>query len=126
MVRLMTISELDSVLKLVKEQDLNTLREALPHLNVYVYEEEGHIKGFTYILDGYCIGDLIVEDASLKGSIEQELLEVLKSKYDELLINISEDDSYLKAILESISFAFEETYLDESSGETLHSYAFYT
>lgn len=122
MIRLMNISELDDVVALSPSQDSDMLKEMLPHLNVYVYDEEG-IQGFCYIVDGYIVGDLIVASKDEGFKVEKALLTFLKTKYDELLFHTLASDSSYQPLLEALEFQFEELILDEESGLSYNSYA---
>lgn len=123
MIRLMKIHELDEVLEFVSVDERENLREILPHLNVYVYDDEG-IKGFTYIVDGYIIGDILVSNVDAKPIIVEGFLSHLKARYDELIIHLDMDDMIVKPILETAGFVFEENVVDESNGVEYAAFAY--
>ena len=114
MVRLMKINELDEVLGLALEKDQDELKEALPHLNVYVLDDAG-IKGAVYILDGYIIGDILLAQGVEGDVVSKQLVEHVKTRYDELLIHVKESDDDLKKLLETLGFESEGALEDEPS-----------
>lgn len=119
MIRLMEIKEMDEVLALVDEKDVMELREVLPHLNVYVYDVDG-IKGFTYIVDGYFIGDVIVPAGELE--MYKALITHLQGRYDELLVHLDKDSNILETALKDLGFTIDE--IDEELMENYNAFLY--
>lgn len=107
MIRLMRVEELHTVLALAKDE-AKTLKDVLPHSNVYLYEEDGTITGFTFVIEGYFIAGMYFEDLDNKGIITRALVEHLKEKYDELLIHVKKDDEDQIKVLKETSFVLDE------------------
>lgn len=141
MIRLMKIEEQETVLALwyqmnQKDHDFISmdywlsLREVmettLGNANVYVYELDQEIKGFTFIVEGFYIGGLYIEDNERRKDYATELVEYLKTRYDELVIDIYEKNTGAKAFLETVGFALEEKVLEDETQEYELTYAWYS
>lgn len=123
MIRLMRINELEEVLLLKENQNNEDLREMLPHLNVYVYDDNG-ILGYTYIVDGYIIGDLGIKTNEDEKTVSEALLSYLKPKYDELLFHVDQNNAVLKDVLIGLDFTLEEEATDEETGTVYDAYSY--
>lgn len=123
MIRLMRINELEEVLLLKENQNNEDLREMLPHLNVYVYDDNG-ILGYTYIVDGYIIGDLGIKTNEDEKTVSEALLSYLKPKYDELLFHVDQNNAVLKDVLIGLDFTLEEEVTDEDTGTVYDAYSY--
>ena len=110
MIRLMRVEELHTVLALAQDE-AKTLKDVLPHSNVYLYEEDDTITGFTFVIEGYFIAGMYFEDLDNKNNkeiITRALVEHLKEKYDELLIHVKKDDEDQIKVLKETSFVLDE------------------
>lgn len=109
MIRLMRVEELHTVLALA-DDEAKTLKDVLPHSNVYLYEENNNITGFTFVIEGYFIAGMYFEDKENKKNketITKALIEHLKEKYDELLIHVKKDDEEQIEVLKESSFVLD-------------------
>ena len=107
MIRLMRVEELHTVLALAQDE-AKTLKDVLPHSNVYLYEENDTIMGFTFVIEGYFIAGMYFEDKANKEIITKALIEHLKEKYDELLVHVKKDDEDQINVLNDLSFVLDE------------------
>lgn len=141
MVRLMEIQELDTVvtmyIALNKEANpfiektywdtlQDTMVETLGNSNVYVYDEHDVIKGFTFVVEGYYLGGVFVEEAARRRQFGTELVSFVKSRYDELVVSVYDQNETAKAFVESLGFAAEESEIEEQTGALETTYAWFS
>ena len=121
MIRLMKVEELHTVLALAQDE-AKALKDVLPHSNVYLYEENDTITGFTFVIEGYFIAGMYFEDKSNKETITKALIEHLKEKYDELLIHVKKDDEEKINVLKGLSFVLDED--DQLEDQSYQAYTY--
>ena len=121
MIRLMRVEELSKVLSLANNE-AKTLKNVLPHSNVYLYENEEQLKAFTFVIEGYFIAGMYFEEHNEKETLARELIGHLKEKYDELLIHVKKDDTTMIDVLVGSQFVLDEDELLEDP--SLQAYAY--
>lgn len=141
MVRLMEIQELNTVLDMWVEinKEVHTFVEAqywedqrevmvevLGNANVYVYDEHDVIKGFAFVVEGYYLGGVFVEEPARRRKFATELLTLIKSRYDELVVTIYEDNKLAQDFILSQGFAREESDVDEATGAREITYGWFS
>lgn len=140
MVRLMEIQELPTVLEMWKvinkeahpfigedywdNQD-ETMIQTFGNANVYVYVEHDVIKGFAFVVEGYYLGGVFVEDKARRRKFGTELVNFIKSRYDELVINIYDENKSAQSFITSLGFSKEETEIEEATGVSETTYAWF-
>ena len=141
MVRLMEIQELNTVLDMWTEinkevhtfvdaqywdEQRETMIEVLGNANVYVYDEHDVIKGFAFIVEGYYLGGVFVEAPARRRKFATGLITFIKSRYDELVVTIYEDNTLAQDFILTQGFAREESDVDEATGVNEITYGWFS
>lgn len=111
-IQLMDVSETPEVMELWKkemiqltnlEDEINlfaqTVEETLGHANVYLVKENKKIMSFATVLEGFYISDFFYQSED----IGRELIDNLKTRYDELQIDLHHKHP-ANSLLEELGF----------------------
>lgn len=91
------------------------VQEILPTAEVYVYEE-GEIKGFIGITDGYIAGLFVLANEQSKG-LGKQLLDFLKTKYDKLILTVYEKNIRATRFYQKQDFVITHTSIEAATNE---------
>lgn len=87
------------------QENYDYVRKALLHAAVYVYEDEGAVKGFVGIVDERYIAGLFVKYGCRSGGIGKELLEHCKGMYNVLELDVYSKNKQAVSFYERNGFA---------------------
>ncbi len=90
--------------------------EQLGQAEVFVWEEEGKIKGFAGLMDSYIAG-IFVDQAYRSQGIGKKLLDYLKEHREELSLNVYRKNERARKFYEREGFAVAAEGTDEDTGE---------
>lgn len=88
----------------------------LPQAEVYVYEEEGSVKGFIGIDCEHIAGLFVVGDEQSKG-IGKALVQVVKERYKQLSLKVYIKNTKAISFYEKQGFKKDGQDIDETTGE---------
>lgn len=89
------------------KDNFNMVRDILPSALVYVYEYQGEIAAFSGVKDRYIAGIFVANKIRSKG-IGKELLDTLKSRFNNLSLNVYEKNS------RALNFYLREDFIAQS------------
>ena len=93
------------------------VRKLLPRAEVYVYEENGEIKGFIGA-DGPYIAGIFVDFRSRSMGIGKQLLDYVKLRKSTLTLQVYEKNERAVSFYRREGFIVREKLVDEETGET--------
>ena len=93
------------------------VRKLLPRAEVYVYEENGEIKGFIGA-DGPYIAGIFVDFRSRSMGIGKQLLDYVKLRKSTLTLQIKKKNERAVSFYRREGFIVREKLVDEETGET--------
>ena len=93
------------------------VRKLLPRAEVYVYEENGEIKGFIGA-DGPYIAGIFVDFRSRSMGIGKQLLDYVKLRKSTLTLQVYEKNERAVSFYRREGFIVREKMVDEETGET--------
>lgn len=93
------------------------VRKLLPRAEVYVYEENGEIKGFIGA-DGPYIAGIFVDFRSRSMGIGKQLLDYVKLRKSTLTLQVYEKNERAVSFYRREGFRVKEKLVDEETGET--------
>ena len=93
------------------------VRKLLPRAEVYVYEENGEIKGFIGA-DGPYIAGIFVDFRSRSMGIGKQLLDYVKLRKSTLTLQVYEKNERAVSFYRREVFIVREKLVDEETGET--------
>ena len=93
------------------------VRKLLPSAEVYVYEENGEIKGFIGA-DGPYIAGIFVDFRSRSMGIGKQLLDYVKLRKSTLTLQVYEKNERAVSFYRREGFIVREKLVDEETGET--------
>ena len=93
------------------------VRKLLPRAEVYVYEENGEIKGFIGA-DGPYIAGIFVDFRSRSMGIGKQLLDYVKLRKSTLTLQVYEKNERAVSFYRREGFMVREKLVDEETGET--------
>lgn len=93
------------------------VRKLLPRAEVYVYEENGEIKGFIGA-DGPYIAGIFVDFRSRSMGIGKQLLDYVKLRKSMLTLQVYEKNERAVSFYRREGFMVREKLVDEETGET--------
>ena len=93
------------------------VRKLLPRAEVYVYEENGEIKGFIGA-DGPYIAGIFVDFRSRSTGIGKQLLDYVKLRKSTLTLQVYEKNERAVSFYRREGFIVREKLVDEETGET--------
>ncbi|MEG0328208.1 MAG: N-acetyltransferase [Erysipelothrix sp.] len=103
MIRLMEIPEIDEVMDLwintnfevhdyvdssYWRENYDSFKEMLENANIYVSVDNNRINGFAGVLGGHYLSGIFVDSISRNNGVGKELMNHLKERYDELTLNV--------------------------------------
>jgi len=97
-------------------ENFEAVRNMIPEADVYVFEEEGVIKGFAGLSGNYIAG-IFVENESQSRAIGRMLLNHVKSLNSLLLLSVYRNNERAVKFYLREGFSIEEESTDENTGE---------
>lgn len=91
------------------------VQELLPTAEVYVYEE-GEIKGFIGVTDGYIAGLFVLATEQSKG-IGKQLLDFVKTNHDKLILTVYEKNIRATRFYKNQDFVMTHTSIETATNE---------
>lgn len=131
MIRAFTTADLDSILTLWLDTNLTAhhfidgtywrsqfpmVKELLPQADIYIYEENGTIKGFVGLMEDYIAGIFISATAQSKG-IGKQLLDYTKTLHEELSLHVYQQNEGALRFYQREGFAVLDNQVDQKTGE---------
>lgn len=98
------------------EKNFQTVKNMLPHAEIYVYNEEEKIKGFIGLTENYIAGIFVEKDFRGRG-IGKRLIDYVKNIKDNLILNVYEKNISAVKFYEKENFIVEKFGIDENTGE---------
>lgn len=98
------------------KSNFGLVKEMLLQAEVYVYENDQKIQGFTG-LNGEYIEGIFVSDAMQSQGIGKMLLDYVKDKKEKLLLNVYQKNVRAIRFYQREGFEIQSEGLDESTGE---------
>lgn len=106
----------DFVPKEYWENHFEEVRSILPEAEVYVYESEGEIQGFTGLMEDYIAGIFVAEKFRSKG-IGKNLVQYLKEKKQKLSLSVYVKNQAAVRFYQREDFQIRTENIDEAAGE---------
>lgn len=91
------------------------VQEILPTAEVYVYEE-GELKGFIGVTDGYIAGLFVLATEQSKG-IGKQLLDFVKTQYNQLILAVYEKNIRAICFYQKQDFVMTHTSVEAATNE---------
>lgn len=98
------------------KSNFELVKEMLLQAEVYVYENDQKIQGFVGVSDEYIEGIFVTDEMQSQG-IGKILLNYVKSKKNELLLNVYQKNTRAISFYQREGFKIQESGLDEATGE---------
>lgn len=129
MITLMSIPEIGSVMDLwhksMQEQFVSVKGEVLPKeseikeiyetSNIYVVKDSANnIVGYASIVEGAYLENIYIDKNFRRQSLGTQLINFIKSKYDEIVTDVFEDNSEAIQFFNKMNFENEGTSLNET------------
>lgn len=92
------------------------VKEMLPQSELFVYEEDGEIKGFVGVVDNYIAGIFIAKGTQSRG-IGKKLLDYIKSIKAELSLSVYEKNERAVEFYQREKFTIKSKTIDENTKE---------
>lgn len=92
-----------------------TVKRTLPRAAVYVYEEEGSIRGFAGMREEVLAGLFIDENFRSRG-IGKALLDYLKERHGHLSLNVYRENSRAAHFYQREDFCIDSVHMDPETG----------
>lgn len=106
----------DFVPKEYWENHFEEVRSILPEAEVYVYESEGEIQGFTGLMEDYIAGIFVAEKFRSKG-IGKLLMKYMKGKKQKLRLSVYVKNQAAVRFYQREDFQILTENIDEAAGE---------
>lgn len=132
MIRKFKIDELETVMKIWVETNIaahdfimedywqgnyELVKKMLPDATIFVYEENNAILGFIGLMENYIAGIFIDANSQSKG-IGKALLDYVKKRYSELLLQVYKKNSRAVRFYLREDFVVLNEKTDENTSET--------
>ncbi len=98
------------------KRNFDSVKGALPHAEVYVYETEGEIKAFVGIDSGYIAGIFVSDEVQSVG-IGKRLLDKAKELYPKLSLSVYQKNERAVRFYQRERFVVQRELIDENTGE---------
>ena len=98
------------------KSNFESVKEALSHAEVYVYEHDREIQGFIGLNNEYVEGIFVSDEMQSKG-IGKILLNYAKEKKHKLLLNVYQKNTGAISFYQREGFEIQHSGLDEATGE---------
>ncbi len=98
------------------EKNFPSVKEILPQSKVFVFEEQGEIKGFVGLMGNYIAG-IFVSPSDQSRGIGKELLKYIKGKRGELSLHVYEKNDRAVSFYKGEGFSIFAHRLDDKTGE---------
>lgn len=92
------------------------VKEMLPQVDVYVYEDDKIIQGFIGINDEYIEGIFVSDEMQSRG-IGKMLLDYIKDKKDRLQLKVYQKNVRAMSFYQREGFTIQSEEMDEFTGE---------
>lgn len=93
------------------------VRAAISQAEVYVFDEDGTVRGFIGIVDGYIAGIFVERGWRSKG-IGRRLLQAVKEKYETLTLDVYQKNERAIKFYQQEGFAMASCHIEEDTGES--------
>lgn len=129
MITLMSIPEIGSIMDLwhksMQDQFISVKEEVLPKeseikeiyetSNIYVVKDSANnIVGYASIVEGAYLENIYIDKDFRRQSLGTQLINLIKSKYDEIVTDVFEDNSEAIQFFNKMNFENEGTSLNET------------
>lgn len=136
MIKKLDISKLDNIMKIWIEENINAhsfisedywtenydfVRNALPESTVFVYEDNGEIKGFIGLMEGSYIAGLFVSSKYQSQGIGGKLLEKCKQDHSDLNLDVYAKNLKAVNFYKNHGFKVAQEKENEETGEIEYS-----
>ena len=98
------------------KSNFESVKEALPYAEVYVYEHDREIQGFIGLNNEYVEGIFVSGEMQSKG-IGKILINYAKEKKHKLLLNVYQKNTGAISFYQREGFEIQHSGLDEATGE---------
>ena len=98
------------------KSNFESIKEALPYAEVYVYEHDTEIRGFIGLNDEYIEGIFVSGEMQSKG-VGKILINYAKDKKHKLLLNVYQKNTGAISFYQREGFELQHSGLDEATGE---------
>lgn len=98
------------------KNNYRSVKEMLPQAEVYVYEKDQKILGFTGLNSDYIEGIFVCEEMQSQG-IGKLLLDHIKTRKTKLLLNVYQKNTRAISFYQREGFKIQCETLDEATGE---------
>ena len=98
------------------KSNFESVKEALSHAEVYVYEYDTEIQGFIGLNGEYVEGIFVSGEMQSKG-VGKILLNYAKNKKHKLLLNVYQKNTGAISFYQREGFEIQHSGLDEATGE---------
>ncbi|WP_323616730.1 GNAT family N-acetyltransferase [Erysipelothrix rhusiopathiae] len=127
MIRYMEIPEIDQVMEIWLQSNLevhsfvdaafwndnyDNVKEMMENANIYVSVEDGVIQGFAGVTEGYYLAGIFVSKDSRNKGIGKQLLDYIKARYDELTLDVYDQNIKAQSFYKREGFVVVETHND--------------
>lgn len=94
----------------------DSVKEAIPNADLYIFEENNQIYGFLGVIDGYIAGLFIRKELRSQG-IGHKLLSEAKTHYSKLSLNVYSRNTKAIRFYEREGFNAVSISIDDNTGE---------
>ncbi|AYV33944.1 GNAT family N-acetyltransferase [Erysipelothrix rhusiopathiae] len=134
MIRYMEIPEIDQVMEIWLKCNLevhsfvdasfwndnyDSVKEMMENANIYVSVEDGVIQGFAGVTEGYYLAGIFVSKDSRNKGIGKQLLDYIKARYDELTLDVYDQNIKAQSFYKREGFVVVETHNDGPTEHTM-------
>lgn len=98
------------------DEHFEMVKDMFAQAEIYVYEEQGQIKGFVGLDDEYIAG-IFVRDKEQSGGIGKQLLDFVKSLKGQLELNVYQKNERAIKFYTREQFEIQDEQTDEATGE---------
>ncbi|CAM2819241.1 N-acetyltransferase [Erysipelothrix tonsillarum] len=135
MIRYMEIPEINRVMEIWLQSNLDAhsfvdpsywtdnydlVKEMMENANIYVCEEDGIIQGFAGVMEGYYLAGIFVDKSMRSKGIGKQLLDYLKTRYDELTLDVFDQNPKAQSFYKREGFTTVESANNEETGHLEH------
>lgn len=106
----------DFIDKTYWENNYQMVKEILPQVEVYVYENENEILGFVGLTENYIAGIFVKRDMQSKG-IGKQLLDYIKKLKNNLTLQVYEKNQRAVKFYTKENFKIQSENIDENTNE---------
>lgn len=105
------------------ESNYEMVKGSLTQAEVYVYENQGFIKGFVGLQDGYIAGIFVRKECRSQG-IGKILLDYVKTIHQKLMLHVYKKNNRAVQFYLREGFNVESERIDEATGEIEYAMTF--